>query len=48
MKQNADSEKIFNLVERALKWLENNEYTNPILKWDTESWGETPADFGRK
>jgi ribonuclease HI len=48
LKQNADSEKIFNLVERALKWLENNEYTNPILKWDTESWGEIPADFGRK
>jgi len=19
-----------------------------IMKWDTESWGENPADFGRK
>ena len=21
---------------------------NPLLKWDTENWGEIPADFGRK
>ncbi|MEH2353663.1 ribonuclease H1 domain-containing protein [Nostoc sp.] len=43
-----DNEEIFNLVDRALTWLENNEYTNPILKWNTVSWGEIPADFGRK
>ncbi|MBE9190173.1 ribonuclease H family protein [Gloeocapsopsis crepidinum LEGE 06123] len=44
-----DSNKeIFDLVERGLKWLENNEYTNPILKWNTAYWGEIPADFGRK
>lgn len=35
-------------VERALTWLENNNYANPILKWNTASWGEIPADFGRK
>ena len=28
--------------------LENNEYSNPILKWNTALWGEIPADFGRK
>lgn len=39
---------IFNLIERAEKWLKNNSYENPILKWDTEKWGEIPADFGRK
>ncbi|PIG92945.1 viroplasmin family protein [Gloeocapsopsis sp. IPPAS B-1203] len=45
----SDSNKeIFDLVERGLKWLENNEYTNPILKWNTACWGEIPADFGRK
>ena len=43
-----DNEEIFNLIDRALTWLENNEYTNPILKWNTVSWGEIPADFGRK
>lgn len=36
------------LVDRALSWLLTHTYTNPILKWDTENWGEIPADFGRK
>lgn len=40
--------KIFELIERAEKWLKTNTYTNPILKWETKSWGEIPADFGRK
>lgn len=42
------NEKIFELIERAEKWLAVNKITNPILKWETESWGENPADFGRK
>ncbi|BAY29709.1 hypothetical protein NIES2107_15530 [Nostoc carneum NIES-2107] len=42
------NKEIFNLVERALTWLNNNEYLNPILKWNTPEWGEIPADFGRK
>jgi ribonuclease HI len=40
--------KLFDLIERAETWLLNNEYTNEILKWETASWGEIPADFGRK
>jgi len=48
LKRNIDNEEIFGLVDRALKWLENNEYSNPILKWNTALWGEIPADFGRK
>jgi len=48
LKRNEDSEEIFDLVDRALAWLENNEYANPILKWNTAAWGEIPADFGRK
>jgi len=39
---------LFELIERAEIWLKNNTYTNKIIKWDTESWGEIPADFGRK
>lgn len=39
---------IFNLIARAEAWLRNNTYTNRIIKWDTEAWGEIPADFGRK
>jgi ribonuclease HI len=42
------NEPIFDLIERALIWLDNNTYDNPIIKWETESWGEIPADFGRK
>lgn len=42
------SEKIFQLVDRALNWLKSNEYNNQILKWETKAWGENPADFGRK
>ena len=36
------------LIRRAEAWLQANTYTTEIRKWDTESWGEIPADFGRK
>ncbi len=36
------------LIDRADLWLHNNRIMNPIVKWDTEAWGEIPADFGRK
>jgi ribonuclease HI len=39
---------LFELVARAEQWLAEHEYANPILKWETEAWGEIPADFGRK
>jgi len=39
---------LFDLIERAETWLKNNDYTNDILKWETEAWGEIPADYGRK
>jgi len=42
------NEKLFELIERALKWLNENSYNNNILKWETKAWGENPADFGRK
>ena len=35
-------------VRAAEKWLHENTWTTPIYKWDTENWGEIPADFGRK
>ncbi|MDE6266405.1 MAG: ribonuclease H family protein [Muribaculaceae bacterium] len=40
--------KIFELLERADKWVQTHHILNPVLKWDTEQWGEIPADFGRK
>lgn len=42
------NEPIFELIERAEKWLNTNTYTTRIIKWETEFWGEIPADFGRK
>lgn len=42
------NEDLFQLVDRAINWLQANRYTNPVVKWETESWGENPADFGRK
>ena len=43
-----ETEKLYGIIRRAEAWLHNNRYTTQILKWDTEHWGEIPADFGRK
>lgn len=40
--------RVFELISRALTWIKTNTWQTPILKWDTENWGEIPADFGRK
>lgn len=36
------------LLARADAWLAANGVKNPLYKWETERWGEIPADFGRK
>lgn len=43
-----DNKKIRELVARAEAWIQTHHLTNRILKWDTDKWGEIPADFGRK
>ncbi len=48
LERTPENEPIFNLIERAEKWLKENTYTTKILKWETAEWGEIPADFGRK
>ena len=48
LEQNDKNKKLFELLDRAVKWLNENEYENKILKWETKAWGENPADFGRK
>lgn len=42
------NKRILELLDRANAWLAANSWANPIVKWDTERWGEIPADFGRK
>lgn len=44
----SSNKRLFELVDRGLIWLKNNTYSTKILKWDTKTWGEIPADFGRK
>ncbi len=41
---------LFEHIQRAEQWLKENTTKGlpPIKKWDTENWGEIPADFGRK
>ncbi|MGA2490960.1 MAG: ribonuclease H family protein [Anaerolineales bacterium] len=39
---------LFALINSAEEWLTGHTIANPILKWDTEAWGEIPADFNRK
>ena len=45
---NANNQDLFLAVRAAEKWLEDNTWTTTIYKWETEKWGEIPADFGRK
>ena len=43
------SAKVYELIERAELWLQNNPCDDiQLLKWHTDRWGEIPADFGRK
>ena len=46
--KNESNQKSFELLERAQKWLQENDYTTSILKWQTQAWGEIPADYGNK
>lgn len=48
LQRNEKNDYLFQLVERAEKWLNENTIEVPILKWKTEIWGEIPADYGRK
>lgn len=46
--QTADTEPLYDLIDRAETWLNTHTINVPILKWETDQWGEIPADFGRK
>lgn len=45
---NKKTAELHEVIQRAEKWLAENTYPNKIIKWETEDWGEIPADFGRK
>lgn len=43
-----ENKPVFELIKRAEAWLEANTKQFTVLKWETDKWGEIPADFGRK
>ena len=45
---NARNARVMELLRRADAWLAANRPANPVRKWQTDLWGEIPADFGRK
>jgi ribonuclease HI len=48
LERNKKTEELFQLLDRGVEWIKENKYSNKILKWETEFWGENPADYGRK
>lgn len=46
--RNESTQTVWQLADEALAWLKNNHVSNPLLKWNTQEWGQIPADFGRK
>ena len=46
--ETAQNKHLFDLVRRAVDWLNTHSYNTPVVKWETRAWGEIPADFGRK
>ena len=48
LKQTDHNAKLFELLGRGLVWIRSHTWQVKIMKWQTELWGEIPADFGRK
>ncbi len=49
LKHTGKNAPLFTMIHSAENWLAENELDDDsVLKWDTEIWGECPADFGRK
>jgi len=48
LEPNEKNKELLELVRRAESYLLSHTINTQVLKWPTESWGEIPADFGRK
>lgn len=48
LQQTDKNAKIFELLARATVWINNHTFPGKVMKWQTDRWGEIPADFGRK
>ena len=48
LERTAGNGRIFELLARADAWLQSHPSHARVIKWDTDTLGEIPADFGRK
>ncbi len=48
LERTPETEPLYQIIARAERWLQTHQWRNPIVKWETQKWGEVPADFGRK
>lgn len=48
LKPTPKNAKVFELLGRASDWVLQHPFPMKVMKWQTERWGEIPADFGRK
>lgn len=48
LKQTEKNRRVFELLARASVWVNTHSFPGRIMKWQTERWGEIPADYGRK
>lgn len=48
LKPTERNKRLFELMARAITWLNTHSFRGRVMKWQTERWGEIPADFGRK
>ena len=48
LKSTSRNQKVFELLARASVWVNTHTFPAKIMKWQTERWGEIPADYGRK
>lgn len=42
------TEFLYELLGRGMIWIRTHNWPVKVLKWDTDRWGEIPADFDRK
>jgi len=48
LERTARTQRLYEIILRAERWLQTHAIHSPIIKWETAQWGEIPADFGRK
>jgi ribonuclease HI len=44
----ANNAQLLATLQRAERWVQTHTSPCPVVKWNTDLWGEIPADFGRK